>query len=89
MDSGRKGKGDKTMKFEMIEKGWHYATVDGNINIKKSYRRECVLKTAFNCNNRYADVQHWTVYGLKENRIYSFHTLKEAQQFVEMTLKEA
>lgn len=67
-------------KFEMVEKGWEYKT-EGYI-LKKGYSRKAVTHCGFSVLDRYADVQHWTVYPENENRLYQFHTLREAKAFI-------
>ena len=66
--------------FEMVEKGWEYRTE--GYSIKKGYSRLAVTHTGFSSLDRYADIQHWTVYPENENRIYQFHTLREAKAFI-------
>lgn len=66
--------------FEMVEKGWEYKTV--GYTIRKGYSKKAITHTGFSTLDRYADVQHWTVYSETENTIYQFHTLKEAKAFI-------
>ena len=69
------------MKFEMIEKGFEYATA--GYRIKKSYRRVAKTHCGFSTLDRYGWEQEWNVYPENERIIYSFHTLKEAKAFIE------
>lgn len=66
--------------FEMVEKGWEYKTA--GYKIKKGYTKKAITHTGFATLDRYADVQHWTVYPETGNTIYQFHTLKEAKAFI-------
>ena len=68
--------------FEMVEKSWEYRT-DGYI-IKKGYDRVNRTRTGHCTLDRYGWEQTWTVYPDpdKDNRIYIFHTLKEAKQYI-------
>ena len=68
------------MKFEMVEKGWEYKT-EGYI-IKKGYDKKALTHTGFSTLDRYGWVQHWNVYPENENRVYQFHTLKDAKNFI-------
>lgn len=68
-------------RFDMIEKGWEYKTE--GYTIKKGYSRKAITHTGFSVLDRYADVQHWTVYPDNEPyRMYHFHTLREAKAFI-------
>lgn len=74
--------------FEMVEKGWEYKTA--GYSIKKGYSRKAITHTGHPTLDRYADVQHWTVYPENEPyRIYQFHTLREAKAFIIGRDKEA
>jgi len=67
-------------KFEMIEKGYEYATE--GYSIKKSYVRKAVTNTGYSVLDKYGWVQEWRVYPVDENTIYVFRTLKEAKEFI-------
>lgn len=66
--------------FEMVDKGYEYKTA--GYTIRKGWSKKAVTHTGFCTLDRYATVQHWTVYPENENRIYQFHTLKEAKAFI-------
>ena len=64
----------------MIDKGYEYQT-EGYV-LRKTYQRKAITHTGFSVLDRYAWVQSWNVYPIDENRIYSFHTLKQAKAFI-------
>ena len=68
-------------KFEMVEKGWEYRT-DG-YTIKKGYKHINLTNTGHPTLDRYGWEQYWMVYpDDKVKPLHSFHTLKEAKQFI-------
>ena len=66
--------------FEMVEKGYEYKT--NGYTLKKGWYRKNLTNTGHITLDRYGWVQQWTVYPENENRIYQFHTLKEAKAFI-------
>jgi hypothetical protein len=66
--------------YEMIEKGWEYRTA--GYTLRKGYDRKAVTHCGFSTLDRYADVQHWSVYPDDEQVVYQFHTLAQAKAFI-------
>ena len=67
-------------KFEMIDKGFEYATE--GYRIKKHYTRKALNNTGFSTLNRYGYVAEWCVYPESEHKIYVFRKLADAKKFI-------